>query len=157
MTSRDWLGELAYPFVQANVLVPMVVSWLLYSIAGFVGLFGSLLALITTVAMFRFLMTVTTARSIGRDVPTFDAEYLGFIGNGWTLMPLAVIGIVVSGSLLIREATGIDISAPANVVSRPRVSGHARTLVADALRLADAESHRCFFGSFVPPERNTCN
>ena len=90
MKATEVAREIAYPLVHLATVVPMVVSWLLFSLAHFFSLFGLFLFLATVVPFFAYLMTLLDARSYQRDAPAFDAELMAFIGNAWALLPLVI-------------------------------------------------------------------
>jgi hypothetical protein len=83
--------ELIYPLSSITTLVPMVISWLLFSVATFFGLFGLFLFITTGVPFFGYLMSLLEARSNNKAAPAFDAELMALIGNGWALFPLVIV------------------------------------------------------------------
>jgi len=94
MKATEVAREVAYPLVHLATIVPMVVSWLLFSLAHFFSLFGLFLFLATVVPFFAYLMTLLDARSYQRDAPAFDAELMAFIGNAWALFPLVIAALL---------------------------------------------------------------
>ena len=86
--------EIAYPLSRFATVVPMVISWLLFSLAMLFRLFGLFLFLATVVPFFAYLMTLLEARSYNRDAPAFDAELMAFFGNAWALFPLIIAAML---------------------------------------------------------------
>ena len=83
--------EIVYPLTNIATWVPMIVSWLLFSVALFFGLFGLFLFIVTLVPFMGYLMKLLEARANGREAPPFDAELMALIGNGWGLFPLVIL------------------------------------------------------------------
>jgi hypothetical protein len=94
MKAAEIARELAYPLSRFATVVPMVISWLLFSLAMFFQLFGLFLFLATVVPFFAYLMTLLEARSYNRDAPAFDAELMAFAGNAWALFPLVIAAML---------------------------------------------------------------
>ena len=90
MKPADLAREVIYPLTSVATLVPMIVSWLLFSVAAFFGLFGLFLFIATLVPFMGYLMSLLEARANNREAPAFDAELMAFIGNGWALFPLVI-------------------------------------------------------------------
>ena len=86
--------ELVYPLQSITTLVPMVISWLLFSVATFFGLFGLFLFITTGVPFFGYLMSLLEARSNNKAAPAFDAELMALLGNGWALFPLVIVAFL---------------------------------------------------------------
>lgn len=103
MKAAEIAREVAYPLSRFAIVVPMVVSWLLFSLAMFFGLFGLFLFLVTVVPFFAYLMTLLEARSYNRDAPAFDAELMAFIGNAWALFPLVIAAILGWLQLIVQQ------------------------------------------------------
>lgn len=103
MKATEVAREIAYPLVHLATVVPMVVSWLLFSLALFFGLFGLFLFMATVVPFFAYLMTLLDARSYQRDAPAFDAEMMAFIGNAWALFPLIIAALLVWLQFVIQQ------------------------------------------------------
>ena len=95
MQAAELLNEITYPLRKFATLVPMFVSWLLFSIAFVFGLFGLFLFIVTVVPFFGYLMSLLDARANGRDAPPFDAELMAFVGNVWALFPLVIVALLV--------------------------------------------------------------
>ena len=94
MQAAELLSEITYPLRKFATLVPMFVSWLLFSIAFIFGLFGLFLFLATVVPFFGYAMSLLEARANGRDAPPFDAELMAFFGNVWALFPLVIVALL---------------------------------------------------------------
>lgn len=90
MKPADLAREIIYPLTGIATLVPMIVSWLLFSVAAFFGLFGLFLFIVTLVPFLGYLMSLLEARSNNREAPAFDAELMALAGNGWALFPLVI-------------------------------------------------------------------
>jgi hypothetical protein len=94
MQATEIAREIIYPLSRFATVVPMVTSWLLFSLAMLFRLFGLFLFLATVVPFFAYLMTLLEARSYNRDAPAFDAELMAFIGNTWALFPLVIAAVL---------------------------------------------------------------
>ena len=94
MKAAELAREVAYPLSHFAIVLPMAISWLLFSLAMFFRLFGLFLFLATVVPFFAYLMTLLEARSYNRDAPAFDAELMAFIGNAWALFPLIIAAML---------------------------------------------------------------
>ena len=94
MQAAELLSETTYPLRKFATLVPMFVSWLLFSVAFVFGLFGLFLFIATVVPFFGYLMSLLEARAHGRDAPPFDAELMAFFGNAWSLFPLVIVALL---------------------------------------------------------------
>ena len=91
MKPAELTREIVYPLTNIATWVPMIVSWLLFSVALFFGLFGLFLFIVTLVPFMGYLMKLLEARANGREAPPFDAELMALIGNGWGLFPLVIL------------------------------------------------------------------
>ena len=87
--------ELVYPATHVTVLLPLIISWLLFSLAAFFGIFGLYLFLVTLVPFLRYLMRLLEARSHGRDAPSFEIEWMALVGDVWTLFPALTVGALI--------------------------------------------------------------
>ena len=96
MTRRSWLGELLYPLVTPAVVIPLLVSWVLFAVALAFGFFGLLLLLVTLVPFTRYLMALLRARAHNREAPVFDAELMSMAGNSYQLFPLVTIFLLLA-------------------------------------------------------------
>jgi hypothetical protein len=91
MKPADLFREIVYPLTNVATLVPMIVSWLLFSVAGFFGLFGLFVFIVTLVPFMGYLMKLLEARAHNKEAPAFDAELMALFGNGWALFPLVIV------------------------------------------------------------------
>jgi len=91
MKPAEFGREIVYPLTSIATLVPMIVSWLLFSVALFFGLFGLFLFIVTLVPFMGYLMKLLEARANGKEAPPFDAELMALIGTGWALFPLVIL------------------------------------------------------------------
>lgn len=92
MKPADVARAIAYPVTESTVLIPLIVFWLLMSLAvwgGVLGLF--LMFLIIIPAVFRFQMIVLEARARGATPATPDIGFFNWFGRAWTLFPVAVV------------------------------------------------------------------
>ena len=95
MQAAELAREVTYPLRHFTTLVPMFVSWLLFSVAFIFGLLGLFLFVVTVVPFFGYAMSLLEARANGRDAPPFDAELMAFFGNVWALFPLVIVALLV--------------------------------------------------------------
>jgi len=91
MKPADLVREFVYPLTSVAPLVPMIVSWLLFSVAMFFGLFGLFLFIVTLVPFLGYLMSLLEARANNKEAPAFDAELMALFSNGWALVPLVIV------------------------------------------------------------------
>jgi hypothetical protein len=91
MKPADLFHEIVYPLTNVATLVPMIVSWLLFSVAKFFGLFGLFVFIVTLVPFLGYLMSLLEARANNKEAPAFDAELMALFGNGWALFPLVIV------------------------------------------------------------------
>ena len=108
--------EIVYPATHVAVAIPMIVSWLLFTVAKIFGLFGLLLFLATLVPFCRYLMCLLDARAYGRDAPAFDAELMAFIGDAWNLFPLVTAGLLLWFQITLEIRFGSNTSLMATAI-----------------------------------------
>jgi len=83
--------ELVYPLSHFAIVLPMIVSWLLFSLALFFGIFGLLVFLTTLVPFMGYLMKLLEARAHNAVVPAFDAELMSFSNSALGMFPLVPV------------------------------------------------------------------
>jgi hypothetical protein len=105
----DFAREIAYPLSNVATLVPIIVSWLLFSVALFFGLFGLFMFIVTLVPFMGYLMRLLESRANNKEAPAFDAELMALAGNGWAIFPLAIA--VLFGWLHILVAAKFSVEA----------------------------------------------
>lgn len=105
----DLAREIVYPLTSGATLVPMIVSWLLFSIALFFGLFGLFMFAVTLVPFMGYLMRLLEARAQNKRAPAFDAELMALLGNGWAIFPLLIV--VLFGWLQFLVAVNVSVAA----------------------------------------------
>lgn len=88
MKPVEVLRELVYPLSHFATVAPMIMSWLLFSVAFLFGLYGLFVFLVTLVPFLAYLMKLLEARVYGRAAPAFNAELMSFANNIWSLFPL---------------------------------------------------------------------
>ena len=108
--------EFVFPATHVAVAIPMILSWFLFSVAVFFGLFGLLLFLATLVPFCRYLMCLLDARAYGRDAPAFDAELMAFVGDAWSLFPLLTAGLLLWFQIVLEAKLGPGTSLAATAV-----------------------------------------
>lgn len=86
----------------------MIVSWLLFSIALFFGLFGLFMFVVTLVPFMGYLMRLLEARSHNKDAPAFDAELMGLVGNGWAITPLVIFVLLFWLQFLLAQKVSVN-------------------------------------------------
>lgn len=91
MRPADALRAIAYPVTESAVLVPLLVFWLLVTLASVAGLLGLFLMFVVVPAVFRYQMIVLEARARGKTPATPDVEFFRWFGNAWTLFPVPVV------------------------------------------------------------------
>lgn len=94
MRPADFARETLYPLTRVTALVPMIVSWLLFTVAMFFGLFGLFMFVITLVPFMGYLMRLLDARAHNKEAPAFDAELMALLGNGWAFFPLVIVVLI---------------------------------------------------------------
>jgi len=104
------------------VLFALVLFYALLEIALFGRMFGIVIALVLATqlivfvlpALLRYLMVILQARAFGREPEPLDIDLLSWVGNAWTLFPLAHLVAFVYIIYLVGSAFG---SAAALVVA----------------------------------------
>jgi len=91
MKPSDVAKAIFYPLTQSSVLIPVVVLWLLMSLAQWGGLLGLFLMLLVLPAVFRYQMMLLEARAQGRVPAIPGAEYFNWFGNAWSLFPVPLV------------------------------------------------------------------
>lgn len=91
MTPTDVVRAVFYPLTEISVLIPLVVFWLLVSLASWAGVFGLFLMVLLIPAVFRFQMIVLEARARGVTPATPDIAFFNWFGNAWTLFPVVPV------------------------------------------------------------------
>lgn len=95
MKPIDVLRAITYPLTESAVLIPLVVFWLLVSLAGLAGLLGLFLMVVVVPAVFRYQMIMLEARALGRTPETPDIDFFRWFGNAWSLFPVPVVLFLV--------------------------------------------------------------
>jgi len=89
------------------VLIPLLVFWLLVSIASWGGIFGLFLIFLVIVpAVIRFQMIVLEARALGRTPATPDVEFFNWFGNAWTLFPFFIVVLITAATITVAKNFG---------------------------------------------------
>ena len=88
----------------------MIVSWLLFSIALFFGLFGLFMFVVTLVPFLGYLMRLLEARAHNKAVPAFDAELMALIGNGWAIFPLVIAVLLFWLQFLLAQKVSVSVA-----------------------------------------------
>jgi len=86
----------------------MIVSWLLFSIALFFGLFGLFMFVVTLVPFMGYLMRLLEARSHNKEAPAFDAELMALLGNGWAIFPLVIVVLLFWLQFLLAQKVSVN-------------------------------------------------
>jgi len=98
----DILRAVAYPATESSVLVPLIVFWLLVSIAMWGGVFGRIFVLLVVVpAVFRFQMIVLEARARAVTPATPDIGFFNWFGKAWTLFPFVSALLLTSSTVVV--------------------------------------------------------
>lgn len=88
----DLVRALAYPVTESVVLIPLLVFWLLTTVAIWGGLFGLFLVfLIVLPAVIRFQMILLEARAKGVTPATPDIGSFNWFGKAWTMFPFLIV------------------------------------------------------------------
>ncbi len=95
MKATDLLRAVIYPVMEASVLIPLLVFWLLLLVANWAGLFGLWLLVLVIPAIIRFQMIVLEARARQATPDTPDMGFFNWFGNVWTLFPAPVAVLLV--------------------------------------------------------------
>lgn len=107
MKPAEIFRAIVYPLTESSVLIPLLVFWLLVSIAGWGGIFGLfLIFLIIVPAVFRFQMIVLEARALGRTPATPDIEFFNWFGNAWTLFPFFTVALLTWATIAVAKNFG---------------------------------------------------
>ena len=107
MKPAEFFRAVVYPLTESSVLIPLLVFWLLVSVAGLGGFFGLFLVFLVIVpAVFRFQMIVLEARALGRTPATPDIEFFNWFGNAWTLFPFFVVVLLTAATIAIAKHFG---------------------------------------------------
>ncbi len=100
MRPSDALKAIAYPLTELSVAMPLIMLWLLVSFALWGGTLGWFLLFLVIPAVFRFQMIILEARARGVTPPPLGAEFFDWLGNAWTLFPVAVAGALIWATIL---------------------------------------------------------
>ncbi len=101
------LRAVVYPVTESSVFVPLVVFWLLVSMALWGGLLGLfLLFLIVIPAVIRFQMIVLEARARSATPATPDLGFFNWFGNAWTLFPFVTVSALVLATVALGREFG---------------------------------------------------
>jgi hypothetical protein len=84
-----------YPVTQSSVLIPVVVLWLLMSLALWGGVLGLFLMVLIIPAVFRFQMILLEARALDRVPAPPDVDFFRWFGNAWSLFPAPLVLLAV--------------------------------------------------------------
>lgn len=107
MKPAELFRAIVYPLTEASVLIPLLVFWLLVSVAGWGGIFGLFLIFLVIVpAVFRFQMIVLEARALGRTPATPDIEFFNWFGNVWTLFPFFIVVLLTGATITVANQFG---------------------------------------------------
>jgi hypothetical protein len=103
----DILRAVAYPVTEASVLIPLIVFWLLASIAMWGGVLGQVfLVLVVVPAVFRFQMIVLEARARAVTPATPDIGFFNWFGKAWTLFPFVSAFLLISATVVVGQEFG---------------------------------------------------
>jgi len=98
------IRAIVYPVVTPAVLIPLVIFWLFIAFALWGGIFGVLLLLLVTPAVFRSQAVLLEARARDAEPETPDIGFFSWFGNAWSLFPApVVIGAVLLVDLVRRQ------------------------------------------------------
>jgi hypothetical protein len=106
----DLAREIAYPWLSVTTVVPMIVSWLLFSIALFFGLFGLFMFMVTLIPFLGYLMRLLEARAHNKEAPAFDAELMSLIGNGWAIFPLVIAVLLFWLQFILAQKVSVNVA-----------------------------------------------
>ena len=103
MNASKLFKAIAYPVTQSSVLIPVLVLWLLMSLAQWGGMLGLFLMFLVIPAVFRFQMILLEARAQDRVPATPDVDFFRWFGNAWTLFPVPLVliagwGVIAAGA-----------------------------------------------------------
>lgn len=104
MKPTDLLREAAYPVRQPALIVPTLFSWVMFTLAAHLGVFGLFVFVVTLFPFFAYLMQILEERSLGHGAPTFDAELMAFFGRPISLFPLVIAAAAIWGTIAARQA-----------------------------------------------------
>jgi len=107
MRPIDVLRAIVYPLTESTVLIPLLVFWLLVSLALWAGLFGLILLFIVIPAVFRYQMIVLEARARAATPATPDLALFNWFGKLWTLFPLFVALLLTWAIVAVAHYLGI--------------------------------------------------
>jgi len=110
MQASELASEITYPLRNFATLVPIFVSWLLFSLVFALGFYGLYVFLVTVVPFFGYLMKLLDARTNGKDAPAFDARLMSMIGNVWALVPLLLVALLVWLWIVVERKYTADIA-----------------------------------------------
>ncbi len=103
----DVLRAVVYPVTESSVLIPLVVFWLLVSMALWGGLLGLVfLFLIVIPAVIRFQMIVLEARARSATPATPDIGFFNWFGNAWTLFPFVTLSALTLAVVALGQEFG---------------------------------------------------
>jgi len=91
MKPANIVKAILYPVTQSSVMIPVLVLWLLMSLARWGGVLGLFLMFLVIPAVFRFQMLLLEARAYGREPATPDVDFFQWFGNAWTLFPVPLV------------------------------------------------------------------
>ncbi|MGI9247369.1 MAG: hypothetical protein ACR2QI_00045 [Woeseiaceae bacterium] len=107
MRPVEIVRAIAYPVTESSVLIPLIVFWLLVSLAIWAGVFGLvLLFLVIVPAVFRFQMIVLEARAKGVTPETPGLELFNWFGQVWTLFPFFVSACIAWAVIVVAQRFG---------------------------------------------------
>lgn len=96
------LRAVIYPVTESVVLIPLIVFWLLVSIAMWGGMLGRVFLLLVVVpAVFRFQMIVLEARARAVTPATPDIGFFNWFGKAWTLFPFVSASLLISATAVV--------------------------------------------------------
>lgn len=108
MKPADVARALAYPVIETSVLIPLIVFWLLVTLAsmgGFLGLFVIFLFIIP--AVFRFQMIVLEARARDVTPATPGIEFFNWFGKAWSVFPLLLVVVLTWMTIAVAQEFGL--------------------------------------------------
>lgn len=107
MKPGELVQAIFYPLTETAVVVPLIVFWLLMSLAQIAGLLGVLLSLIVMLAVYRFQMIILEARAMGRTPTTPDIEFFSWFGQWWSVFPLPMAIFIAWATIVTGENFGV--------------------------------------------------
>lgn len=123
MKPNEFVREVLLPFTAPPVLLAMLLFFGLFQIVMIARVFGMVIMLVLAAQlivfvlppMLRYLMIILEARAFGREPPAVEIDLFSWVGNIWTLFPVAhiaafaYIAYVVQGEFGEQAALGVAV------------------------------------------------